>query len=161
MMSAVRRWHCVSRPSRKARTATRVNPSLSGINLALANNYLLQRRPDDAITRANEVIKADPKVADAKAAIAHRIIGAANLERGRVDAALVEFQKATALDPKNSLVQLGLDEVYQKKGWADQARGAYRKAINLSPKDPRAYNNLAFLTRLPEASQARDALGSL
>jgi tetratricopeptide (TPR) repeat protein len=104
-------------------TAGRVNANQVNVNLALVDVYLAQRRPDDAIAKAQAVIKADPKVA-----AAYRIMGAANLEKSKIDTAIVELQKAAALDPKSAAIQLNLGEAYQRKGSTDQATTAYCKA---------------------------------
>lgn len=72
-------------------------------------------------------------------------VGKKLLEQGKVEAAISEFQKATAIDPKYGAAQLNLGHAYERANRSDEAIDAYRKSIELEPRNFYARNNLGVL----------------
>ncbi len=72
-------------------------------------------------------------------------VGKKLLEQGDIDAAIGEFQKAIAMDPKYGAAQLNLGHAYERANRGDEAIDAYRKSIELEPKNFFARNNLGVL----------------
>jgi tetratricopeptide (TPR) repeat protein len=85
-------------------------------------------------------------------------------EAGRPDEAAGEYQRILQAHPESLRAWVNLGNVEAGRGRTDEAERAYRRALALSPGDPDASNNLAWLlleegTRLEEAEAlARDAL---
>jgi Flp pilus assembly protein TadD len=59
------------------------------------------------------------------------------IEAGRLDAALAKAQTAVGQYPRSSHLQQLLGVVLFKKGMNDDARKAFRHAIELDPREPR------------------------
>jgi len=82
---------------------------------------------------------------------------ATELEAGRLDAALAKAQTAVGQYPKSSHLQQLLGVVLFKKGMDDNARQAFRHAIDYDPSEPQDYFDLALVDlaekRYPNASQ--------
>jgi len=72
-------------------------------------------------------------------------IGKKLLEQGNVEAAIGEFHKAAAIDPKYGAAQLHLGHAYERANRSDEAVDAYRKSIELEPRNFYARNNLGVL----------------
>jgi superkiller protein 3 len=67
------------------------------------------------------------------------------LDEGNVEAAINEFQKAVAVDPKYGAALLNLGAAYERANRSDEAIEAYRKSIELEPRNFYARNNLGVL----------------
>jgi tetratricopeptide (TPR) repeat protein len=78
-------------------------------------------------------------------AVERNILGVGLLEQGKVDAAIVQFQRAIGLDSKYSPARLNLAYAYERADRIDEAVAAYREAINLEPGNFLARNNLGVL----------------
>jgi tetratricopeptide (TPR) repeat protein len=77
--------------------------------------------------------------------IAHLNLGAALLDRGAVQDALVQFRESVAIDPSNALAQANLGRALAATGDAAGAEKAYAQAIALAPTLSEAYRALAGL----------------
>lgn len=82
--------------------------------------------------------------------------GNAYLEKGNVDAAILEFRGAVEKDPKFAPARLKLAEVYLKRGNGPGALGEYVRAADLLPGD--ADVQLKAGTLLLAAGRAQDAM---
>ena len=73
---------------------------------------------------------------------------------GQADAAEVELRAALAIAPDYLSAWLNLGNLHEDKGERDQARAAYARALELSPRGaaPLALARLANATRIVEAS---------
>ncbi len=76
-------------------------------------------------------------VSSASQAQVHVNQGKALADQGKYDEALVEYNKAIKLDPKNELAFLYRGEVYKEKEDYDKALADFDKAIDLAPNDQR------------------------
>ncbi len=85
----------------------------------------------DASTAAPD--KAPPQDADGLARL-----GAAQMSRREFEAALISFNQALALDPKNPVRYLDRARAQRAAGHSTQAMGDYDRALELKPGDPKA-----------------------
>ncbi|HYL79219.1 MAG TPA: tetratricopeptide repeat protein [Candidatus Acidoferrum sp.] len=72
-------------------------------------------------------------------------LGEAYLLNGQAEAAIPEFQKASALAPTSVKAHAGLASAYARLGQGEAAAESYRRAIRLDPKTPELYGQLARL----------------
>ena len=64
--------------------------------------------------------------------------------QGRVDEAIIQYQKALALWPESADAHAGLGSIfYQKRRW-DEAIIQYQKALEIKPDFAKAHNNLGY-----------------
>jgi tetratricopeptide (TPR) repeat protein len=89
----------------------------------------------------------------------HRFLGDTLLERNRWEDAAQEYQKALAIDPKQSGLHTLIGESYSRGGKLDEAEAEFRKELQLDSRYERAWLGLAN-TQLARA-QAVDALRSV
>jgi Flp pilus assembly protein TadD len=135
------------------------NPHLAGGIL-----YLSQRNYPKALTELTTAVQQEPKNG-----LAHLKLAMAYAETGDTKNAGQEFDKAVALEPKlkkdtdanrkhywvehfNEGVRLSS----QEKNYESAAK-EFEKAIDLDPRDPRAYSNLAFC--YTQLGKHKEALG--
>jgi tetratricopeptide (TPR) repeat protein len=80
---------------------------------------------------------------------AHNNLGIAVAQRGEVDEALDQFQKALALNPRYAEARYNLGLAFAQKGRIDDAMAQYQKALDADPNIAQAHNNLgnAFLQK--------------
>jgi tetratricopeptide (TPR) repeat protein len=83
--------------------------------------------------------------AASEGAVERNDTGARLLEQGKPDAAIVEFQRALALDAKYFPARLNLAYAYESASRIEDAMEAYRQAITLQPRHFLARNNLGVL----------------
>ena len=91
----------------------------------------------DSETLWLNVLEAHPEVP-----IVHNNLGAAYGRKGLLEEAIVEYEKALALDPKYVLAHNNLGFAYGRKGLLEEAIVEYKKALALDPKSVIARNNL-------------------
>jgi len=78
-------------------------------------------------------------------AFANRCI--AYKDRGDLDHAIADCQRAIALDPGQALPHAARGEVFHLKGDYDRAIADYNEAIRLAPNDATTYNNRGEVSR--------------
>jgi len=72
-------------------------------------------------------------------------LGKVQIQQGNMDQALASYQQAIKDNPKNARLYILSGELYDaKKNW-DQAKGMYQQALIVSPDNPLAANNLAYV----------------
>jgi tetratricopeptide (TPR) repeat protein len=151
------------------------DPSSSDALGGLMNAYLAQQQPDKAVAAANAQIskvpgsssfynllgtvlfntKKDLPGADAALRKAVQIdknnsdalvkLGQVQIAEGSVDAAVATYQTAQKDNPREASFAILLGEVYESKQDWNQAMQAYQKALEISPENPLASNNLAYV----------------
>jgi tetratricopeptide (TPR) repeat protein len=89
----------------------------------------------------------------------HRFLGDTLLERNRWDGAAQQYQKALAIDPKQSGLHALVGESYLHDGKPDEAEAEFRKELQLDSRYERAWLGLTNI-QLARA-QAVDALRSV
>ena len=127
------------------------NSAPTKINLGIA--YLQLKRPLDAARTLREAVTLSPDFAQARV-----FLGQALLSSDSLSAALVEYKKATELDPTNGAALRGAAFVHIKRGEHGQAVTLLRQATDA---DPRSAENwvvlgqaLAGMNNVPEAIKA-------
>ena len=98
---------------------------------------------DGAIEHYQQAIKLNPDnewtsvVAQAQGAVYHQI-------KFNLEAAIVAYQSAIMLDPKNADAFFSIGEVYQDNNELDKAIDSYCEAIKLDPESVKPYCNLGL-----------------
>jgi Tfp pilus assembly protein PilF len=80
-----------------------------------------------------------------KNARVHYTLGVAELKNNNPTMALAKFLEAEKLDKRDSDIQEGLAQAYQRKGAYEKAEKHYLKALEIRPDEPRYHNNLGAL----------------
>ncbi|MEP0322283.1 tetratricopeptide repeat-containing sulfotransferase family protein [Bauldia litoralis] len=97
-------------------------------------------RLDVAERICNQIISVSPRVA-----MAHNLLGAIQIARGEVAAAVKSFQRAVSLDPNNAQFHANLGETERQRGKLREAGIALRRAVELNPQSAQAFNNLGIV----------------
>ena len=84
-------------------------------------------------------------LAASEEAVERNTVGAKLFQQGRLDDAIIEFQKAIGLEAKYLPARLNLAYSYEKMNRVEEAIDAYREAINAQPRSFFAHNNLGVL----------------
>ncbi|MBW1847872.1 MAG: tetratricopeptide repeat protein [Deltaproteobacteria bacterium] len=74
--------------------------------------------------------------------LAHKNLGTAYINQGRLDLAFPHFQKAIKISPDNPTAHLNIGTSYLFYGEFKKAEKHYRKALDLNPNYPKARMNL-------------------
>jgi cellulose synthase operon protein C len=102
----------------------RVKKDLKGAETALSKSVALDKSNADAVLKLGQVQAAE----------------------GSADAALATYQNATRDNPRDPTFYILSGELYEAKLDWDKAKQAYQKALEITPDNPTASNNLAYLT---------------
>jgi len=115
---------------------------VTGMVLVLFSFLTIRRNIDwkDDISLWSATIKVSPG-----SFRAHDALGAAYLERGMLDEALKEKQKAIEINPNNVALYMNRGIAYGMKGQLENAMNDFDKAIELNPEDTDAYYNRGSL----------------
>ncbi|MGE4403801.1 MAG: tetratricopeptide repeat protein [Desulfobulbus sp.] len=115
-------------------------PKSGGLQIILANLYLGDKKPDEALalyTKAQELDPNNPQPYAMSALILTR--------QGKTDQAIGEYKDLLAKQPKAIGAYMGLGSIYEQTGRSDLAREAYTKALDVKPDFAPAANNLAWM----------------
>jgi len=131
------------------RQAMKLDPDSSYIGEELADFYVHTSQLERATQLANDLIKANPNNANAHKILARvyaNQIG--DPERGRIDAAMLksaleEYEKITAIDPKDQESLSNLARLYVVSHDAAGAEKAYKAVLAIDPNDDDALSGLA------------------
>ena len=115
-------------------------PNQPAVDLQLADLYGRVGRVPEGIARAKDVLNARTQVG----AGPYRARHALSQER-RSPIRHRDARRRHAPDPNSPDAHFALGSAYQQKGDTANAIIAYKRTIALSPMDPRAYNNVAYL----------------
>lgn len=116
---------------RHLRNAIALEPHSIGAYVALATHYADTRRPDEAVA---VLVEAQNNV-DITAEV-RRLLGIAELQRGRLDAAIEQLREALEMEPRDSASAYGLAEAYRRKRMFEEAEAALDKVEELDSKFP-------------------------
>jgi tetratricopeptide (TPR) repeat protein len=133
------------------RQAMKLDPSSSYIGEELADFYVQISQLENATKLANDLIKADPNNAAAHKVLARiyaRQIG--DPDQGKIDqamlkSALEEYQKITAIEPKDAESLSMLARLYRVSRDLDGAEKTYRALLAIDPNDDDALTGLATI----------------
>jgi len=131
-------------------------PDDAVVQLKAGNLLLAARKPEDAMARADAVLRAHPDNVDALV-----LRGSALAGLSSYDDALTAIEQAIKIDPDRGATYTNLGLVELARGRRDEAEAALSKAVALSPKEPRArlaLGNFYWAAgRTGEAEKAFDA----
>lgn len=116
-----------------------MNPQIAYL-LNLSIKQIESKRLDDAERTLNQIIKAQPKNADALS-----FLSVVNAYRSKYAEALFYISKAIEQDPRNSDAFNNKGNILRELGRITEATEAYEKAIRLNPKNAEAFNNLGVV----------------
>ena len=115
-------------------------PKSGGLHVILANLYLGEKKPNEALTyytKAQELDPNNPQPYAMSALILAR--------QGKTDQAIAEYNNLLAKQPKAIGAYMGLGSIYEQTGKSDLARDAYKTALDINPEFAPAANNLAWM----------------
>jgi tetratricopeptide (TPR) repeat protein len=124
------------------------------VQLKAGNILLATGAFEDAKTRANGVLKLDPKNAEAQVLLGNALAGLKDL-----DGALDEYQRAIALDPTQDSAYLSVGAIQLVRRNTAEAEASFKKAVQAAPDSVPARMALAnFLWASGRASEAERTL---
>ncbi|MCE0497563.1 MAG: tetratricopeptide repeat protein [Methylacidiphilales bacterium] len=89
--------------------------------------------------------------------VGHNNLGLALFQKGQVDEAIAQYQKALDLNPNNTDALGNLALAFKQRGQLDEAIALYQKILGINHNNAKAHNNLGniFLKKgLPDAALA-------
>jgi tetratricopeptide (TPR) repeat protein len=125
-------------------------PDDSDVQLEAARALLTAGRFEDARTRAEGVIRKEPKNA-----LAHVLRASATAGLKDTDAAIATLEEAVKLDPKQSEALINLAALQASQGRQAEAEAGFKQAVAVNPKSIGSYLALAnyyWVTRRPAES---------
>ncbi len=131
-------------------------PEKPEAQLAAARMLVLAGQFEDAKTRAERVLAADPKSVQANLVLGSALVGMKD-----VDGAIKQVEDAVALDPLDGQSQTTLGALQLAKGDVARAEAAFVEAVRVKPQSIEARVSLATFhwiqKRLPEAEEGLKA----
>ncbi len=116
---------------RHFRDAIQLDPKSIQGYMALAQHYTSTKRPGEAVAVLVEAQRNVEITAEVR-----RLLGWAELQRGRVDEAIDEFQKALRLDENDSSARFGLAIAYRRNGMLEKAAARLAEVEAVDAKFP-------------------------
>jgi len=116
---------------RHFRNAIALDPTAIGAYMALAIHYADTRRPGEAVAVLVEAQKNVEITAEVR-----RLLGSAELQRGRLDEAIEHFEAALDMEPRDSSAEFGLAEAYRRKAMFAEAEASLARVEELDAKFP-------------------------
>ena len=118
---------------REMKRELEISPSHVLARVRLAEQYLAQQRPDEALVLAQEATKLEPKRASA-----HMLVGEALIAKGDLASGMKELETARDDDPLNSRVHWDLMRAYMTAGRTQDAKNekAEIEKLNRSASGP-------------------------
>lgn len=125
----------------------------AGLAEATRRKYFLIREQkwlDEAVEEARKAEVRDPDCAET-----HRIMGLLEANKGKLETAIVRYQRAVELDSTNADAFRRLGEVYARRDQMAEALAAYKHAVAVEPNYYRSHQDLgAYYLRTGDYNQA-------
>ena len=129
------------------RKALQINPKLPGTHFELAE-ALMESTPNNADTQKEARRELDAAIlADGESSKVECEIGQIALLQSNVDQALVHYQRAYKLNPRDAQAQIGLAEVLRMQEKPEQAASYLRMAVAADPFNAEAHYKLSRIDR--------------
>jgi tetratricopeptide (TPR) repeat protein len=113
---------------------------------------LAQGRRDQAVTLLRDLIRGDPRNADARL-----LLGSVLMESGERSESIAQLSEAVRLLPKSAEAHNALGEAYNAFGETTTAQPEFERAVELDPRHAQAHVNLAAIL-LQQGEGARAVL---
>lgn len=131
--------------------ALRLLPDNPDAAINLGGAYILQRRHNKAVQVLEAASKRHPEHVMLWINLAAAYLGTLEISGPQQQAGAIRaFEQALALDPRAPHVHYNLALIYHDQGDLDQARGAFRLALETNPDDRDAQH---WLRRLDQTEQ--------
>ncbi len=98
---------------------------------------LAQGKRDQAVTLLREVIRANPRNADA-----HLLLGSVLMDAGQRDESIAQLREGVRLEPESAEAHNALGEAYNAFGDPTSAEPEFERAVELDPRHAQAQVNL-------------------
>jgi len=115
---------------------------LGGLSIITLASLMILAHRQTAFWRNSETLWSHALNCTADNVVVRNNLGDALLAQGRVDDAIVHFQKALELNPAFARSHNDLGNALLQNGRADEAAAHFRKALELNPALAQAHNNL-------------------
>jgi tetratricopeptide (TPR) repeat protein len=115
---------------------------LGGCSTVILVALILCARAQTAYWRDSESLWTHTLACTSDNFIGHYNLGNALFQKGNVDEAIVQYQKALQIDPDNARVHGNLGNALLKKGNVDEAIAHFQRALQIDPDSVEAHNNL-------------------
>ena len=128
--------------------ALKLDPGASFLFEELTDLYIQSGRLKDAVTEAEDVLRQEPNNLDARRILGRiytRMIGEGKINEEMLKAAIEQYQKITATDPKDVESWLALGRLYRASSNSVEAEKAYTRALSLDPGSEEALTGLAIV----------------
>jgi tetratricopeptide (TPR) repeat protein len=116
---------------RHLRNAIELDSKAFPAYMALAQHYKSTKRPGEAVAVLEEAQKNVEITAEVR-----RLLGDAELQRNRIDAAITQYKAALEMEPRDSSAQFGLAVAFRRKLLLDEAAAALDAVKELDAKYP-------------------------
>jgi len=126
-------------------------PSDVNVQLNAGRLLLVDKKPQEALARADAVLKIQPENIDALVLRGNALSGLSSFEE-----ALDAIDQAIKLDPDRGITYTDLGQVQLAQGQREQAQAAFSKAVQLAPKEMRtllALGNFYWSTGQPKDAE--------
>jgi protein O-mannosyl-transferase len=136
---------------RSHNAATHYNLGRALMENNLANALARKGRLDEAVSHYEESVRLRPDYGDP-----YFNLGSVLFQQGRIDDAIAQWHKALAAQPDDAGFHTALGNAFLNKGLQKDAIAEYEHAARISPRDPMARNNLAWLLATSSDASIRD-----
>jgi protein O-mannosyl-transferase len=150
--------------------------ALAGTGLARFSNFIIPKKPwlqsshcaglllilgmaswqRTLVYKSEETFWTDTLAKNPDCWMGYNNLGNALLQKGQVDEALEQFQKALEINPNYAQANYNLGLALFQKGQVDGAVAKHKKAVEINPNYPEAHNNLG--NALLQKGQVDEAL---
>lgn len=118
----------------------KANPSDKDALQELAEYYLAQNRPEQALALTQRLLSLGTKNAQV-----YYLDGIANQALGRIKGATDDFENATTQEPTNAQILLTLTNLYLQTNRAVDAERVAKRATTFNPSDKRVFENYGLV----------------